>query len=81
MIWSKQILGLKKCFSCCFCFVVVDIVDDNNNLVLVVVVLSQKPSIKSLAKSGSVIDKLLLIWTKVITKTNVAWTNVTVHIC
>ena len=39
----------------------VDVVDDDDDVVDFVVVLSQKPSIKSLAKIGSVIDEMLLL--------------------
>ena len=50
--------------KCCFCFIVLDlvdddddvvvfdVVDDNDNVVIFVDVLSQKPSIKSLTKLG-----------------------------
>ena len=40
---------------------IVDVVDDDDDVVVFVVVLSQKPSIKSLVKMGSVIDEMLLL--------------------
>ena len=48
-------------FIFCFCFVVVDAVYDDDDVVVFVAVLSQKPSIKSLAKIGSVIDEMLFL--------------------
>ena len=41
---------------CCFCFVVVDVVNDDDD----VAVLSQKPFNKSLVKMKPVIDEMLL---------------------
>ena len=56
MLWlCCVVVGVVTIYcSCCFCFVVV-------NDVVFVVVLSQKPSIKSLVKYGSVIDEKLLL--------------------
>ena len=53
-----EIVSVIAEIFCCFCFVVVDVVNDNDDVYVFVVILFQKPCIKSLVKIGSVTDEM-----------------------